>query len=257
MTALPEAIAYTGGSVTEAQFKTAKTQEREFLAGLLGVDGTAATAQQTLGVPLGAGVATKTSAYTVTTADRGKVFSCSGTWTMTLPAAASAGDGFAVTISNAGSGAITADGYQTETIDGELALTVAANTSAILVCTGTAWVTVSKAVPNPLPIANGGTGATSVAAALTNLGLPTLAGYTSGNWFVLRVGGIVIQAYHGTVNEGGSVTLPVAMANTNYVVVAPAAVPDAVTKGTSALSVATSSDDNPSITDPVIIGLAA
>ena len=49
-TALPAATAFTGASVTEGAFKTAITDQRAFLADLLGTDGVPATAREALGV---------------------------------------------------------------------------------------------------------------------------------------------------------------------------------------------------------------
>lgn len=49
MPVLPTSAAFTDGAVTQGGFKTAIAQQREFLAGLLGVDGTAATARAALG----------------------------------------------------------------------------------------------------------------------------------------------------------------------------------------------------------------
>lgn len=50
-TALPAATDFTGASVTEGQFKTALTNQRTFLADLLGTTGVAADARTALGVP--------------------------------------------------------------------------------------------------------------------------------------------------------------------------------------------------------------
>lgn len=50
MAVLPNSTEFTASSVTEAQFKTAITGMRDFLSGLLGADGTAATARATLGI---------------------------------------------------------------------------------------------------------------------------------------------------------------------------------------------------------------
>ena len=50
MPTLPTTTAAFASSATEAEFKTFLTGQREFLAGLLGTDGTAATAKATLGV---------------------------------------------------------------------------------------------------------------------------------------------------------------------------------------------------------------
>lgn len=49
MPVLPTSAAFTDGAVTQGGFKTAIAQQREFLAGLLGTDGTAATARAALG----------------------------------------------------------------------------------------------------------------------------------------------------------------------------------------------------------------
>lgn len=49
MTALPASTDFTGAAITEAQFKTAISDLRSYLAGLFGTDGTAATAISTLG----------------------------------------------------------------------------------------------------------------------------------------------------------------------------------------------------------------
>jgi hypothetical protein len=54
MTALPAATAFTDASVTEGQFKSAITDQRTFLAGLLGADGLPATARGTLGLNMAA-----------------------------------------------------------------------------------------------------------------------------------------------------------------------------------------------------------
>lgn len=64
------------------------------------------------------GYENKTGAYTVVAGDIGKVISCSGTFTVTLPAAADVANGWAVTIHNRGTGTITVDGNGAETIDG-------------------------------------------------------------------------------------------------------------------------------------------
>lgn len=51
MTALPAATAYTDSAVTQGQFKTAMTDLRDYLNGLLGSDGLPATARTALAVP--------------------------------------------------------------------------------------------------------------------------------------------------------------------------------------------------------------
>lgn len=61
---------------------------------------------------------TKTSAYTVTLADRGRhIVAVSGTWTLTLPDTALAGVGFEFSLENRGDGIITIDPAGTDFID--------------------------------------------------------------------------------------------------------------------------------------------
>lgn len=138
MPALPASSSFTGSTVTEAQFKQAITDQREFLASLLGADGAIATALATMGA-LVSGILTKTAAYTVVTADRGRLIDCSGTWTLSLSAAASLGSGFAFAVCNSGSGTITIDPNASETIDGSNTITLAPGISCLCVSTGTTW----------------------------------------------------------------------------------------------------------------------
>jgi len=62
---------------------------RAYTTGVLAVDGTIATALATLGA-LGGQYLLRTTAYSVTSADRGRVIDTTGTWTLSLLAAASA-----------------------------------------------------------------------------------------------------------------------------------------------------------------------
>lgn len=138
MAILPPSSDFTGGSVTEGQFKTALSTMRDFLSGLLGADGAVATALATLGA-LGAAYAAKTAAYTVVLADRGRVLDCTGTWTLALPAAATAGAGFSVIV-RVESGVITIDPSGAELVAGAATSAVSAEQAVLLICTGTAWL---------------------------------------------------------------------------------------------------------------------
>lgn len=140
MTALPLATAFTDSAVTEGEFKTAITDQREFLAGLLGSDGEVATALATLGA-LGADTVAKTSNYTVLTSDRGKVFLCSSTFTLSLTAAATLADGFTFAVINTGSGTITIDPNSTEQIDGANTKDIDEGGWAVVTCNGSAFWT--------------------------------------------------------------------------------------------------------------------
>lgn len=87
----------------------------------------------------GNSTATHSTAYTVTTSDEGKLLRVSGTTTVTLPAAATATDGFVVIIKNVDSNTVTIDGDGSETIDGATTLDLAAQESVVLVCDGSNW----------------------------------------------------------------------------------------------------------------------
>lgn len=145
MTALPASIDFTDSSVTEANFKTAITNQRDFLAGLLGADGVNSTALQTLGA-LGNNTVAKSSNYTVIDTDRGVVFVCTGTFTLSLAAAATLADGFTFAVINAGAGIVTIDPNSTEQIDGANTKDIAAGSWAIVSCTGAAFYSMG-AVP--------------------------------------------------------------------------------------------------------------
>lgn len=142
MPAIPSIASFTGASVTEGEFKTALSNLHLFLTGLLGTDGTQAGGQAALGALLGAGESTKTAAYTVTSADRGKVIACSGTFTVSLPDASAVGAGFAVAVANYGTGTVTVDPFSTQTIDGSTTKTLAANTMLVACVVSSEWLTV-------------------------------------------------------------------------------------------------------------------
>lgn len=143
MTALPPSTDFTAGTVTEGQFKTAMTALRDYLSGLFGTAGTQATALSTLGALLN-GTLTKAANYTLAAADLGKMIDYTGTYTLTLLAAATAGDGFACGVRNSGTGVITIDPNSSELIDGASTITLAAGESCLLICNGTAWKTVGR-----------------------------------------------------------------------------------------------------------------
>lgn len=141
---LPAATDFTGASITEGQFKTAITSLRTFLATLLGTDEANQVAALTaLGAILCDSLA-KTGAYTVVAADKGKVITCDGTWTLSLTAAATLGDGFAFGVWNTGTGTITIDPNASEQIDGATTKALAAGKLAIVYCDGSKFVTVGS-----------------------------------------------------------------------------------------------------------------
>lgn len=159
-TALPASSDFTGAGVTEGDFKSSITALRDFLSGLLGTDGYATTALATLGAAV-SGYVAKTTTYAVQAGDKGKLIGCTGTWSLALLAAATAGDGFNVSVRNNGTGVITVDPNLSETIDGGATLAINAGESLILYCNGAAWFSVGKSsgVPSGSLLGYGGSSA--------------------------------------------------------------------------------------------------
>lgn len=107
-------------------------------------DANQSAALTTLGAPLNA-VVQLASAYTVVVADRGKLFDCTGTFTIGLTSAATLGAGFTFAIRNSGTGVITIDPNASELIDGAATVTYAPGASSLVVCNGTGFKTVGLA----------------------------------------------------------------------------------------------------------------
>lgn len=147
MPALPTADAITGTTLTTEQARAGFTQQRDFLAGVLGTAGTPLASRQALGVLFNSHVGVS-SAYTVTTANQGDLISVtSGTFTISLPAAATAGSGFHVGINNGGTGTVTIDPSASELIDGASTKPLLSGESAVLYCTGTGWLALLISAP--------------------------------------------------------------------------------------------------------------
>lgn len=102
---------------------------------------TQAAALQALGT-LGNITVAKTGAYTVVDSDRGDVILCSGTFSLTLTAAATLGNGFSFGVVNTGTGTITIDPNASETVDGAGTKVLKPGQSAILITDGSLWRTV-------------------------------------------------------------------------------------------------------------------
>lgn len=145
MATLPVSTDLTGSAITEAQAKTWFTQLRDFLSGLLGTAGTIPTALAALQVPFAPGLMWISTAYSVTTADRGKVIGVGAAVTVTLPAAATAGSGFMVAV-HAYANGVVVDGNGAELIDAVASLTLNSGESAIFVSNGGEWWTVGRTI---------------------------------------------------------------------------------------------------------------
>lgn len=122
---------------------------------------TQATALDSLGA-LAAGTQAKTANYTVVEADRGDVIFCTNTFTLSLTAAATLGDGFSFGVVNTGTGSITIDPSGAETIDGQTTKTIAPNQSAFVVTDGANWRTLGL---SPIPVSDGDKGDITVSGA--------------------------------------------------------------------------------------------
>jgi len=113
----------------------------------------------------------KTTAYTVVMADRNSTILCDATsaaFSITLPAAATAGNGFIITVkkTDSSANAVTIDGNGSETIDGALTQVLSGQYDNItLISNGTAWFMLGKTygvftssvdglVPKPVTAAN-------------------------------------------------------------------------------------------------------
>ena len=81
-----------------------------------------------------------TGAETVALRDRGRVYTiASGTFTITLLAAATAKIGFNFSVINTGTGTVTLDGNAAETINGSATVALPPGSSVTVICDGTNW----------------------------------------------------------------------------------------------------------------------
>lgn len=176
MTALPTAAELTAAALTNAEMKTLVTELHDFLAGLLGEDGVQATALAAIDAPFSS-LAVKSGTYTVDEAsDRGRVFMCSGTWTLTLPNPADAGGSFTCAMVNTDTGVITVT-PEAGTIDG-LASKDYSTGMVLFFCDGSDWFSLG------VPIAAHGTQL-----------------FTSSGSFTVPAGVTQVQAY--VIGAGG------------------------------------------------------
>jgi len=147
MTTLQPSSNITNSAATQGEAKSFLDNIRLFVADLLGTDSSNKVAvAQALGSLFNSSLA-KSSAYTVVAADRGKVITCTGTFTLSLTAAATLADGFYVAVWNTGSGTITIDPNGSELIDLASTKALAAGKLFVLYCNGSQFVTVGSITP--------------------------------------------------------------------------------------------------------------
>ena len=170
--------------------------------------------------------------YTIVAGDERKIISCTNSITITLLAAATAGDGFTVTIFNAGTGTITIDGATSETINGATSITLTSQyQSAHLFCDGTAWFNVADS--------NAGSSVTlGTPQATTSGSTKTFSGIPSGTKLIIfsfdgvstdgtagagvRIGdsgGIETTGYVSASQESGSATI--ASSTAEFILISP------------------------------------
>ncbi len=126
----------------------------QILARMITVDGVGSTLDADFVRGVAPGGATsrqaKTGTYNIATTDRGTIIDCtSGTFSVTMTAAATLGAGFNCWVYNSGSGTITLDPNSSETIrtpsGSGTTTTLAQGAGCFLMCDGSGWLTVSTA----------------------------------------------------------------------------------------------------------------
>lgn len=86
----------------------------------------------------------KTGAYTAVAGDKSKLIDCTGTFTLSLTAAATLAAGWWCSVRNSGTGNITIDPNAAETIDGGASAVLTPGQSCLLICDGAAFHTVGR-----------------------------------------------------------------------------------------------------------------
>lgn len=161
-------------------------------------------------------VVAKTGAYTVVAADKKKLIDAtSGTWTLSLTAAATLGDGFWFAVKNSGTGVITIDPDGSETIDGSTTITLDTGQSCFVFCNGTLFRTIGIAVPNKVAHYQKQETSGTIGPSLpsgswqtypidTEVSDPDSIGSLSSNQITLGAGTYIIDAYAISSRHTGS-----------------------------------------------------
>lgn len=141
MTILQPSTNATNAAATEGNVKSFLGNLRAFVAELIGTDSdNKQAAQAALQTPMH-GSLPKSSGYTVTAADRGKIITAGAALTLNVTAAATLGDGFVFGVWAKG-GAVTIDPSLAEQIDGSVTKVIGAGKCALVYCDGSAFATV-------------------------------------------------------------------------------------------------------------------
>jgi hypothetical protein len=162
------------------------------------------------------------SSYSITMAARAilQVWT-GGTGTITLPSAASVGDGFFFPIANNGSGNVTISA--SDNIDGAATSVFAQTQSGFIISTGTTWYTVGKGIQNTFAITllnlnvAGNSDITETSAQAQNI-IQQFTGVLTGNINVIMPA--TVQLYYVFNNTTGSFSLTVKTASGTGIAVA-------------------------------------
>lgn len=101
------------------------------------------------GLIFGQTINSQSGNYTIDSDDQGAFVEFTGVATASLPAAATAGGGFAVCILNNSSALVTIDANSSETINGETSIYLGPGESAVLTTDGSEWMAaISRLFPN-------------------------------------------------------------------------------------------------------------
>ncbi len=152
------------------------------------------------GTPPRAYLRSQSSSYTAVLGDMACIIDCTGSWTLSLTAAATLGDGYYVWVRNAGSGTITIDPAGAETIDGAATATLPAGHYCLLQCNGTSWKTTIAGLTGlrKLPILSDTSGKTALSSGeLLDSLVSTGIGNTVGP--ILWTGSLFIAASSNSV----------------------------------------------------------
>lgn len=144
---------------------------------------------------LGYATNAQSTTYSIIASDEWKIIECTGTFTLTLLAAVTAGDGFTIGISNVGTGVITVEGDTSELVGGATNQSLAkTGDSLILQCNGTNHKIVADSRTSYEVAIDEAKGADIASATTTDIGAAT------GNY--INVTGTTTITGLGTVQAG-------------------------------------------------------
>ena len=150
-------------------------------------------------------ISNKTGAYTVVAGDLGTIINCtSGTFTVSLDAAATLGSGFNCWIWNTGTGVITIDPNGSETIDFISTIILRTGEGMQIVCDGTNWQTGDKKTMRAYAerVGNGESRPVASGSAAVALGIASTASGTAG----FAAGGFATASGTASLAIGGYIS---------------------------------------------------